>query len=51
MLAHGISTLTREKELEVRTSENARRKNSVQIQDDDIILRSSQRIFLPLARR
>jgi three-Cys-motif partner protein len=47
MIAKGISALTLEKELEVRTSEGKLRRNGVQIQDDDIILRPQQRLWFP----
>jgi three-Cys-motif partner protein len=47
MLASHISELTLEKELEIRTSDGKRRRNGVQIHDDDIIVRPKQKIFLP----
>jgi three-Cys-motif partner protein len=47
MLASHISELTLEKELEVWTSDGRRRRNGVQVCDDDIIRRPQQKIFLP----
>lgn len=49
MIANGISALTLEKELEVRTSDGKLRRNGVQIQDEDIILRPRQRLWFPRA--
>jgi hypothetical protein len=46
MLASNITALTLEKELEIWTSEGKRRRNGVQINDDDIILRPQQKILL-----
>lgn len=45
MIAARISELTLEKELEVWTKEGTRRRNGVQIQDDDIVLRPKQRLL------
>jgi three-Cys-motif partner protein len=47
MLGNVISTLTLEKELEVRTSEGKLRQNGVRIHDDDVIVRPRQRLLLP----
>jgi three-Cys-motif partner protein len=47
MIARQISQLTLEKDLEVRAQDGKRRRNGVQIRDDDIILRPRQRLLLP----
>jgi three-Cys-motif partner protein len=50
MIANQISQLTLDKELEVRTKDGRRRRNGVQICDDDIIVRPRQRLLLPPRR-
>jgi hypothetical protein len=47
MLANAIRELTLEKELEIRTMDGSRRRNGVQINDDDIIVRPRQKLLLP----
>jgi hypothetical protein len=47
MLASHISELSLEKELEIWTPDGKQRQNGVQVQDDDIIRRPPQKIFLP----
>lgn len=47
MLGDCIRELTLEKELEVRASDGRVRRNGVQIQDDDIILRPRQQLLIP----
>lgn len=45
MLASHISELTLEKELQLCTADGKYRRNGVQVQDDDIILRSRQKLL------
>ena len=47
MIADGISALTLEKELEIRTRDGKKRQNGVRILDDDVILKPPQRLLLP----
>jgi hypothetical protein len=47
MIGDQISELTLEGELEIRTAEGKIRRNGVQIEDDDIILRPRQKLLLP----
>jgi hypothetical protein len=51
MIAHQISRLTLENELEVRAQDGTRRRNGVRIQNDDVILRPRQRLLLPPQHR
>lgn len=47
MIGDRISELTLEGELEIRTADGKIRRNGVQIEDDDIILRPRQNLLLP----
>lgn len=47
MLANAIRELTLEKQLEVRTKDGSLRRNGVQIDDDDVIVRPKQMLLLP----